>query len=357
MSAAGPNKEFLISETLIPDIFIARYMPLLGKEAISIYLWTHMTFKGESFTYKDTVAYGAIPEEDLKIALAELVAAGVLVRKENDVYEPVDLKMVEVEEYIRNRTDADGVPVMKSDEKKRQLLAVSIQKTYYQGHMAYAFYRLIDKCLYEYKFEDGVVYSLFEEGKELRVHYIVAKMYDLAQKWYQKGYTSTESLKEYYELRTRRSEVAKVTGKLLRKRLTEMDYEHINTWATDYKADAAIVEYAIRCLDYKNNIRMVDVTNKLKEWFDAGVMTVDKAMVYEAERHKENKAKASRSRGRTNVRKSGKDAGITVESKEEKPEAKPEDAETQTEELKPAADETEHDSILDMFSGDDDEDN
>ena len=345
MSAAGPNKEFLISETLIPDIFIARYMPLLGKDAISIYLWTHMTYKGDSFTLKDAVSYGAIPEEDINTALAELVAAGVLVRKEGDVFEPVDLKLVEVEEYIRNKTDEDGVPVMKSDEKRRQLLAVSIQKTYYQGKMAYTFYRLIDKCLYEYHFEDNVVYSLFEEGKELRIHYIVAKMYDLAQKWYQKGYTTTESLKQYYELRTRRTDIAKITGKLLRKRLTEMDYEHINKWATDYGADAAIVEYAIRCLDYKNNIRMVDVTNKLKEWLDAGVMPVDKAMVYESERHKENKAKASRSRGRTNVRKSGKDAGITVETKEE---TKAEETAEKPEEAKPQ-EEAEHDSILDMF--------
>ena len=93
---------------------------------------------------------------------------------------------------------------------------------------------------------------------------------------------------------------------------------------------------------------MLDVENKIKEWYDAGVMTIDKAVVYEAERHKENKAKASRGRGRSNVRKSGKEAGITVSESEDKP--------SQEQPHQPQQDESFHDSILDMFAGDDDED-
>lgn len=339
--------ELLISDTLVPDIFIVRYLPALSKDAVALYLWTRMTYKGGSFTLKEAFDFGLIPEEDIKTALAELVSAGVLIRGDKDVFEPVDLKKTEVIEFLNIRTDLDGEPVMRSDEKSRNLLAKSVNKTFYQGRMPNQFYKLIDKCLYEYKFESQVVYALFEEGKELRVQYIVPKMYDLAATWYEKGYTSTEALKDYYELRGRRDEVTKLVGRMLHKHLNEIDYERINKWTGMYGADAAIVEYAIRVNDWRNSIRPVDIEQTLKEWFDAGAMTIDKAAVFEAERHKENKAKASRNKGRTNVRKSGKEAGITVDkSGEDKDPPKPQSADAHAV----------HDSILDMFAEDDDED-
>lgn len=344
MASKEKYSELLISDTLVPDIFTVRYMPMLGKDALSIYLWTLMTYKGGNFTLKDVLAYGVIPEEDTKTALAELVTAGVLVNSEGTKFSFVDLKKIEVDEYVKSGTDEDGMPVMRSDEKRRNLLATSIQKTFYGGRMAYAFYKLIDKCLYEYKFEDQVVYALFEEGKDTRIQFSVPKMYELAQKWNDMGYTTLSSLKNYYETRQKRNGIVKLVGKLLRKRLNDMDYERIYRMIDVYKADEALVEYAIKSLEWKENIRIIDVENKIKEWYDAGVMTIDKAVVYEEERRKENKTKASRRRGRSNVRKSGKEAGITV--------SEPEGSKAEE-----AADEDEpfHDSILDMFAGDDDE--
>ena len=348
MASQDKYSELLISETLIPDIFIARYMPMLGRDAVAIYLWTKMAYKGGAFTMKDVINYGAIPEEDIKTALAELVSAGVLVRSGDNKFEPMDLKKIEVDEYLNRNTGSDGVPVMRSEEKSRNLLATSIQKTFYQGRMAYVFYRLIDTCLYEYHYEENVVYALFEEGRELRIHYIPAKMTDLAKKWYEKGYTTTAALKDYYELRQRRTGVTALVGKKLRIRLLDRDYEYINTWVTDYGADEALIEYAITCLEYRNVIRTIDINNKLKEWVDAGAMSIDKAMVYENERHKENAAKASRNRGRSNVRKSGKQAGITLDT--------PDNSGSAKEETKTEPEQT-NDPILDMFSGDGNEDN
>ena len=343
---ASDHLEILISDTLIPDIFIARYMPMLGKDAVNLYLWLTMTYKGSSFTLKDAVSYGAIPEEAVNQALAELVSAGVFIREDKDRFSSVDLKKVEIDEYVKSRTDASGVPVMRSDEKKRNLLATSIQQTFYQGAMPYAFYRLIDTCLYDYHFEDNVVYALFEEGKELRMQYIVAKMEDLARRWFEKGFTTADALKEYYDKRNKRSSIAKMTGRLLRRHLTEMDYERFNKWVDVYGADEQIVEYAIRVNEWRSSIKTLDIEQKLKEWYEAGVFTIDKATVYEAERAKENKSKVSRTKGRTNVRKSGKEAGITADKTSE--------ANNSDEDQKDDA--PIHDSILDMFSGGSDED-
>ena len=335
---------------MIPDIFIARYMPMLGKAALAVYLWSRMAFKGEPFSEKDVTTYSVIPEEDLKTALAELVAAGVLVRSDKDKFEPVDLRKQEIDDYINSRTTEDGTPVLRSDEKKRNLLAESINKTFYAGTMGYPFYKLIDQCLFEYYFDDQVVYALFEEGKDTRKQLIVAEMYNLAARWNEKGYSTVESLKSYYELRERRNGIKACVTRMLHKRLNEMDYERIQRWVDIYGADAQIVEYAIRSCEWKGDVRPVDIENKLKDWFDAGVMTIDKAMAFEAERHKENKTKASRSRGRTNVRKSGKEAGITLDAP--KAEDSSEASKEQEESAQESDDNQMHDSILDMFSGD-----
>lgn len=322
---------------------------MLGKDAVSIYLWSRMAFKGETFDLKDISGYGVIPEEDMKTALAELVAAGVLVRSDKTKFEYVDLKKIEIDDYIQIMTTEDGTPVMRSDEKRRNLLAQSINKTFYAGSMSYTFYKLVDKCLYEYHFDDQVVYALFEEGKDTRVHLIMDKMYELASRWNAKGYSTVESLKSYYETRDRRNGISTCVAKMLRKRLNEMDYERITRWVEVYGANEQIVEYAIRSLEWKGTIRTLDIENKLKEWFDAGVMSIDKAMVYENERHVENKSKASRKRATTNVRRTGKEAGILIEQNPEPGAASKEDS-------KATRNEPMHDSILDMFAENDDED-
>ena len=56
------------------------------------------------------------------------------------------------------------------DEKQRKILAESISKSFYNGEMPYIFYRLIDKCLFEYKFETEVVYQLFSINFEQNTH-------------------------------------------------------------------------------------------------------------------------------------------------------------------------------------------
>jgi len=343
---AEKYNDLLLSDTLVPDIFMVRYMPMLKKDSIGLYLWSLMTFKKGSFTLDEANSYGVIPGEDIKDCLADLVASGLLVREGDSKFAFVDLKRVEVDAYIKHGVDEDGQPVFKSDEKSRNVLSNSIQKTYYLGNMQYMFYRLIDKCLYDYKFDDEVVYSLFEEGRDLRIHYKIQPMYDLASNWYEKGYITKDSLKDYYEYKKRRTSNEKLFGKLMRRRLNDLDIERIDKMTKDYCATPDLIEYAFKTLEWRGNITTMMVEDKIKEWFAAGISSIDKAVVYEGQRHQENKSKASRKRGKTNTRKSGLEAGIKVENETSNTDNQSSDA---------ADDENQdvNDSILNMFSGDD----
>ncbi|MCQ2516008.1 MAG: DnaD domain protein [Saccharofermentans sp.] len=338
---AGAYNELLLSDTLVPDIFMVQYMPALKKDSISLYLWSLMTFKKGSFSFSEVRSYSVISEDDIKDALADLVANGLLVRESDFKFTFIDLKQIEVEDYIKHGTDSDGIPLMKSEEKSRNLLANSIQKTYYLGYMSFPYYRLIDKCLFDYKFENEVVYSLFEEGRDLKIHFNVQKMYNLASRWYEKGYITKDSLNDYFNYKNRRTACIKLLGKLTHRRLNELDYERIDRMTSEYGADAELIEYAFTALEYRGEIKIYMVEDKIKEWYVAGITTIDKAKIYEEERHQENKAKATKKRGRTNTRRTGKEAGITVDVVSNTSEdAKVNDSEPEVK-----------DSILDMFSG------
>ena len=189
---SGNGKEeisrLMINDSLLPDIFLVRYAQELSKNALLVYLWLNMTGKKTAFEESDVKKLKIIPEDEIDKTLAELMSAGLINRKDK-TYSFDDIKAREVEEYVQavNARGTDPDSVLNSDEKQRQILADSISKTFYQGEIPYIFYRLIDKCLYEYKFDGRVCNKLFEEGYDQSIHRSNILMENMARAWYEKA--------------------------------------------------------------------------------------------------------------------------------------------------------------------------
>ena len=323
------RNELLLSDTSVPDVFLVQYAPLLGREAVVAYLFIRMLFPSGRFTQDDTGNMNFLSPSDLSKALAELIENDLLIRNENE-YTLTDLKKKEVEEYIkvslaRGGADRASLPGLSADEKQRNVLADSISKSFYGGRMAYVFHRLVDKCLYEYKFESEFVYRLFEECAEgnSRQHYKISYMEKKAEDWYKSGYTTMEALSHVLAKKKRVEDLVKIMGKLSRKRLDGIDIERIETWVNALDISPELAEYAYRVnSDYRKTVTMKNVEDKLTEWVAADVRTLDRAVVYEAERHNENKLKAKKTKSRENAWKTGKDAGIVKGSDDGKKAAK-----------------------------------
>jgi len=114
-----------------------------------------------------------------------------------------------------------------------------------------------------------------------------------------------------------------------------------------YDTDEDMLTYAFRANEYKGEIRTTDIEATLSSWYEAGVRDVESASSYEEERHKENKSKFDRKKGRAGTSwKTGAEAGITEEGV-------PQKGDDESEE--PAAGGNDHiiDDILDMFGGSD----
>ncbi len=339
--------KLLLSDTSVPDVFLVHYAPELSKDAIHLYLWILMDHKDLQFETKDLSHYSYIPSSDVDKALAELIEKDLLIKKDRDHYTVPDLKQREVDDYIRARLPADSSSAdldslaLSEDEKARNVLAESISSTFYQGRLAYTFYRLIDKCLYEYKMDSKVVYRLFEEGKKKRIHFYITEMRRLAEEWFRKNIITTKDLSAYLAKSRKVDELTSLMGKMTRKRLNGIDLERIDRWVYEMDVSPKLVEYAFRCNEYRGNITLKDVEDKLSEWISAGIRDVDAAMVHENERKNENKKKAVRKKGRDNTWKTGGEAGLLTENKEEKKDDGSSDAE---------------DVILELFGGADEND-
>ncbi|MCQ2532516.1 MAG: DnaD domain protein [Saccharofermentans sp.] len=342
--------ELLLSDTSISDIFIVKHMASLSKDALCLYMWLNMTCgKNLKVQESDVESYGLLSKTESGKVIAELISHGLIIKDADDNYLLEDLKKVEVDSYIKRRFGEEAsstYQAFNTENKERDVLAASISKTFFQGHMHYIYFRLVDTCLYEYKFESSVVYRLFQEGRELKIHLKTDEMIKLAENWYKRGYTTPDALQVYFDKKKRTTEIISLMGKLTRKRLNELDYERIDTWVNELNATPKMVEYAFRVNEYRDHIKFIHVETKLKEWFAAGVTTLDAAMVYEAERKAENKAKASRKRGTDNVWRTGREAGITIEDAK-----KPEKEENKKE----PDDDDDYDPILGMFGGDDED--
>lgn len=354
---SAPN-ELLLSDTSVSDVFLVQYAPLLGREAIVAYLFVRMLFPEGRFTEEDRKGMNFMSSTELDKALAELIENDLLIKKDKE-YILTDLKKREVEEYVkvalaRGSARVTEIPSLSADEKQRNVLADSISKSFYAGRMAYVFHRLVDKCLYEYKFENEVVYRLFEETAEGpgRQHYKIAYMEKKAEEWYKAGYTTMQALSAVLARKKRVEDLVKLMGKISRKRLDGVDIERIENWVNVLDITPELAERAYRVVsEYKKSVTLKNVEDKLTEWIAAGVKDLDGASLYEAERHKENKAKAVRRNTHNNAWKTGEEAGIVG--------SKPEKATNKEKEQKKPADQGDdgsvnNDVILALF-GDDDE--
>lgn len=337
----------ITSQTDLPDIFVIKYAGGLSADALYAYLWINTFYRGKNFDLKALYDTAIMSRSNTDKALAELVAADLLVRSGNS-FHMTDLIHREIDEYIRyERALSASGSAVPEDMSERNMLAESIQDTFYQGKMSYTFYSLIDKCLFEYGFEQTVVYNLFQEGLEQGKVRNIGEMRNLAKHWYEKGYVTAAALAEYKKTSKEVKHTEEVLGKLMRKRLDGLDIERIEKWIIDLNCSSDLIEYAYRANEYRNVIRLSHVEDTLVKWTAAGITTVEGASKYEEEQHKENKRKTDRRKGRHSGAVTGAEAGLEITEPES----------TTPEEDRPAfssgRDEHGIDDILDIFGGSD----
>jgi DnaD/phage-associated family protein len=231
----------------------------------------------------------------VKDALTYLENVGIITRLDNSLT-MVDLKEKEINKIYRMKVTSTPEEAALSSErnKKRSKTIAAINNAFFQGVMSPSWYTDIDAWFDKYKFEEDVMYALFQhcyDHKGLSKQYIAK----VADNWYSKNIRNSFDLDayfiEYQKLKDIRLKVAK---KLRRKGLlTEYEEDYIEKWVSDYNYSFDIIELALKRTTSISNPNFEYIHKILTDWHNNGLQTKEDIMAYEKNRKQSaTKAKA-----------------------------------------------------------------
>ena len=287
------KKNLLLSDTLVPDLFISEYMSGLSLHAVQCYLYLRMTSGGEAFVVeKDLSARLSLTKDEIKGALTELSYAGLLEWKEGGAPRLCDIKAVEIEGYIKRRmeeTPIAGAPEIAPENEERDSLARSIEKTFFHGSMAYKWYREIDILLDDFAFDAQVVYKLFQVCSAKNQLGALTQMKELALAWQARGIRTMEQLSAYLAGEEIISLTLRRLARKLHRKMVSYDEECVREWIEKLGYDFDTIDFAIHKIWEYQEPSVNKADTYLKAWHAAGVRTLSDAKAFEADVAKRNK--------------------------------------------------------------------
>ena len=159
------SRKLLLSDTMVPDLFILEYLPTLSGIAVKIYLFLLLTLRtSRILTEQDLARRLGQEAEAVRTALLELASADLLHYNDEKI-ELIDIKAAEIERLYRPRTAAPPHETERAQKRfdQREKLMGDIARTFFQGMMSPSWYGEIDSWFDRYGFELEESIRLFQE--------------------------------------------------------------------------------------------------------------------------------------------------------------------------------------------------
>jgi len=287
-------KSILYSDTLIPDIFISEYLPSMSGECVKVYAYCLFLSKYNKKLTPDELSKALGMElSKIKESLVYLSSIGVVSWKE-DTLRIADLKEKEISKIYRLKNTSTPEEAVLSSErnKRRNSIITAINNKFFQGIMAPSWYTDIDAWFDRYKFDEDVMYALFQHcynHKGLSKQYIIK----VADNWYSKNIKNAFDLDEYsIEYQKFKDIKLKIVKKLKRKDLlTEYEDGYIEKWVMDYRYDFEIIELALKRTTAISRPSFEYINKIITVWYEKGLRTKEEILAYEAEHKRQNSSK------------------------------------------------------------------
>ncbi|MGI6326954.1 MAG: DnaD domain protein [Saccharofermentanales bacterium] len=278
------SRKLLLSDTLVPDIFITEHLPALSGPAVKLYVFMLLVARtNRSINEQDLARRLGTDEESIRATLLEL-AARDLVQIRNRGVEIMDIKAAEIQRIYRPKTASTPTEITESQQKFdiREKLLADIAKTFFQGLMSPSWYGEIDTWFDRYKFEPEVIYALFQECARRNKLDSKAYISKVAENWAARGIITFADLNAYFLSYERISKTAKKVGRKLRRQMTEYDEEIVARWVDQFNYDFDIIDLALRKTTRLSNPNLEVVDRILTEWFSHQLRDVAAVKAYEA---------------------------------------------------------------------------
>ncbi len=275
------NHDILLSDSLIPDIFLSDIMPDLPSDAVKVYLYCIFLSKyAKEARTEDLAAKLGMTCDTVNAALAFLERQELIIRTPQMI-SVVDLKEREIAKLYRKKTTSEpqaAVARTALNVRRNQCLD-SINKMFFQGLMSPSWYTAIDNWFEQYRFDEDVMVSLFKycyDNNALNVRYIEK----VGATWSSRGITSHWELERYMELSEKTSEVGRHIAKSLRlgRKLTAYEERYLETWLRDYGFDQDVIELALEKTTGKTNPNFKYLHGILSGWHKDGLKTKEQVL-------------------------------------------------------------------------------
>ena len=278
-------KSVLYSDTLVPDIFISEYLPSMPSEHIKVYLYCLFLSKhNKNASIDDLSKKLNLNYDSVSNAISSLESLGIVSRKDKSIA-ILDLKEKEILKLYRPKTTStpdETIDNLDKNNKRRQTIQ-AINKNFFQGLMSPSWYTNLDTWFEKYKFEEDVMYALFQhcyDYKGLSPNYITK----VADSWHNKNIINSFDLDRFFIQYQKTKDIKiKISKKLkLNRFLTEYEEDFIDNWVEVYGYDFNIIDLALKKTTSKTNPNFNYINAIVKDWFDNNLKSKEDIVKYEA---------------------------------------------------------------------------
>ena len=265
------SKSILYSDTMIPDIFLSEYLPLLSPQAVKVY--TYCCFLEKTERTVDIIKLSRrldVEETALLSALAELTKKHLLSVSYKDIFVN-DIKGIEIDRLYKERTS-----LKPEDLGEKASVISAINDQFFDGNMPIYMYGCIEQWFKKYRFEDPVMVMLFSVSNEkgaLTRNYIEA----VAKDWFENGVKTVFDVEALFEERDKMKDMHTRIQKALNRKapFTQYETDLINKWFNEYHYSFEIIEEALKKTVKISNPNIAYVDKILSTWYENQFKNLD----------------------------------------------------------------------------------
>ncbi|NLP00639.1 MAG: DnaD domain protein [Clostridiaceae bacterium] len=276
-------KDILLSDTLVPDIFLSDIMPRLPSDAVKVYLYCIFLSKYNKEARPEDMAAKLDLSMDTVNAVFLILEKEGLILRTPKVISLTNVKEQALSKLYKKKTTSDVETANSKTQAniRRNQCIDSINKMFFQGIMAPSWYAAIDNWFSDYRFDEDVMVSLFKfcyDNNALNIKYIEK----VAATWASKNITNHWELEKYMEACERTKEIGKVIARSLRlgKKLTTYEEKYLETWLNEYGYDMTIIDEALK-LTVGKSTPFKYAHNILTNWHKEGIQSLEQLKAYQ----------------------------------------------------------------------------
>lgn len=285
------EKQLLFSETIVPDIFFAEYLPQLPGDYMKIYFYMVFLSKyKKDIKINDMSKKLSLPLKTINDGL-KFLEENKLILKKTTGYIIIDLQEATLNNlYKPNLTQSKETVEQISKNKSRAKAIEHINNMYFQGIMGPSWYNDIDLWFRKYNFDEQVMIALFDycyNRSALHKNYVQA----VAEAWGANKIQTWNDLDIYDQKQEKLKKIKNTIAKKLGKYngLTQYEEAYIENWVLDYGYDMNIIEIALKRTTFKQNPTFEYINNIITDWHERSLKTPDEITAFIEQRKKQSK--------------------------------------------------------------------